>query len=240
MDLFHKKKVYEEVKLISDKKVPFPYIEAYKSLRTNLNFISSANGARVFVMTSALPEEGKSSVSINTALALATGGKRVLLIDCDLRRPSLTRILKLGRVPQGLTNVLTGANALEECIVRIKNTSLEVLTAGMMQQNPSELLATERMKQLLQLLRERYDFVILDAPPVSLVTDAAVLGGISDGAILVVRSKYADSGTVQLAKRKLQDVGVNIWGVVLNRFDAKRVGHRSGYSDAYGYDYGRS
>ena len=180
MKLFHKKNAYEEVRLITEKRVPFSYIEAYKSLRTNLDFISSANDAKVFVMTSALPDEGKSSVSVNMALALAGNNKKVMLIDCDLRRPSVYRVLKLGRQQQGLTNVLTGLASLEDCITRAKNPSIDIITAGIMQQNPSELLASERMNQLLQILREHYDYVILDAPPVSLVTDAAVLGGIAD------------------------------------------------------------
>lgn len=231
-----KKKEPRRLQLIASKSMPFHYVEAYKDLRTNLNFISATEDARSFVMTSALPEESKSNVSINLAVALASGDKKVVVVDCDLRKPALHRYLKIGHSNKGLTNILSGEKALEECIFVSRDLNIHVITAGTVPPNPSELLE-KGMPALLQQLKDRFDYVILDAPPVSLVTDAAILGRIADGAILVVRSRYAPRETVKLAKQKLTSVGVKIFGVVLTRFEEKKIHKNSGYAYSYQYSY---
>lgn len=232
-----KKKEPRRLQLIASKSMPFHYVEAYKDLRTNLNFIAATENVRSFVMTSALPEESKSNVSINLAVALASGDKNVVVVDCDLRKPALHRYLKIGHSNKGLTNILSGEKALDECIFVSRDLNIHVITAGTVPPNPSELLE-KGIPDLLEQLKERFDYVILDAPPVSLVTDAAILGRIADGAILVVRSRYAPRETVKLAKQKLTSVGVKIFGVVLTRFEEKKVHRNTGYAYSYQYSYG--
>ena len=232
-----KKKEPRRLQLIASKSMPFHYVEAYKDLRTNLNFIAATENVRSFAMTSALPEESKSNVSINLAVALASGDKNVVVVDCDLRKPALHRYLKIGHSNKGLTNILSGEKALDECIFVSRDLNIHVITAGTVPPNPTELLE-KGMPDLLEQLKERFDYVILDAPPVSLVTDAAILGRIADGAILVVRSRYAPRETVKLAKQKLTSVGVKIFGVVLTRFEEKKVHRNTGYAYSYQYSYG--
>lgn len=229
-------KAARRLQLIASKSMPFRYVEAYKDLRTNLNFIAATEDASSFVITSALPEESKSSVSINLAVALASGDKKVLVVDCDLRKPALHRYLKIGHGNKGIANVLSGERTLEECIFVSKDLNIHVIPAGTVPPNPSELLG-KGMPALLQQMKEKFDYVIFDAPPVSLVTDASVLGRIADGVILVVRSRYASKDTVMQAKQKLCNVGIKIFGVVLTRFDEKKIRGKSGYSYSYYYKY---
>lgn len=231
-----KKKDPRRLQLIASKTMPFRYVEAYKDLRTNLNFISATENASCFVVTSALPEESKSNVSINLAVSLASGDKKVLVVDCDLRKPALRRYLKIGGVNKGLTNILTGEKTLEECTFVSRDLNIHVITSGTVPPNPSEMLE-KGMPALIAQMKEKFDYVILDAPPVSLVTDAAILGRIADGAILVVRSRYAPRDTIKLAKQKMEGVGVRIYGVVLTRFNEKRAHKNTGYSYSYQYSY---
>lgn len=233
----NKKKSQRRLQLITSKNMPFQYVEAYKALRTNLNFIASTNDARSFVITSAIPEESKSNVTINLAVSLATGDKKVVIVDCDLRKPVMHKYLKMGHNTRGLTSVLSGEIPLEKSIYRFDELNIHVLTAGAVPPNPSELLAQDKMKQVIETLKAHFDYVILDAPPVSVVTDAAVLGSYVDGAIMVVRSRFAPRETIQLAKRKLESVNVKIFGVVLTRFNTRKAGRNSGYTYSYGYDY---
>lgn len=216
---------------------PFAYVEAYKTLRTNLEFVSAANDIQTIVVTSALAEESKSTTVINLALTLAEGNHSVIIVECDLRKPVMRRYLKLSRQTKGLSSILASNTSLEECVVEIKESNISVICAGTVPPNPSELLNHERMQELLEALKEEYDYIILDAPPITVVTDAAILGRIADGAILVIRSKFAQAKTVRLAKQRLESVGVQLLGAVITRFDMKKSGWRSGY--AYkGYEYG--
>ena len=226
------------LKLSLDKSAPFAYSEAYKSLRTNINFISSTSDVKSIVLTSAIPQESKSNVAVNMAINMASEGKKVILIDCDLRKPVLHKYLRVGRNQQGLTDVLASRAKLDDCIVKFKDVKVHLLPAGTVPPNPSEMLSQERMKKLIDFLKEQYDFVILDAPPVSVVTDAAVLGHYVDGAILVVRSKFAPKETIKLAVRKLQNVDIKILGVVLTRYNAKKSTKNSAYTYSYSYGYG--
>ena len=226
------------LKLSLDKNAPFVYQEAYKSLRTNINFISSTSDIKSVIITSALPQESKSNVAVNIAINMASEGKKVILVDCDLRKPVLHKYLRVGSHNQGLTDVLAGKVKLDDAIVKFKDVKVHLLPAGTIPPNPSEMLSQERMRKLVDFLKETYDFVIIDAPPVSVVTDAAVLGNYVDGAILVVRSKFAPKETIQLAKQKLENVNIKILGVVLTRYNAKNATRNSAYTYSYGYGYG--
>lgn len=223
--------------IASGQDVPFNYVESFKSLRTNLHFIAATEKLNTFILTSAIPGEGKSNTAINLAISLAEDGKSVVVVDCDLRKPSLNRYLKLGRNFQGVTDILTGSAEVEDALIQFEDLGIHVLTAGAVPPNPSEMLSAEPMAKLVEDLKNAFDYVILDTPPVSVVTDAAILGRYADGALLCVRSNYAPKETVQLAKERLTAVGVRILGVVLTGFDAKNDAKSSAYSYTYEYEY---
>ncbi len=223
--------------IASGNDVPFNYVESFKSLRTNLNFIAATEKLNTFILTSAIPGEGKSNTAINLAITLAEDNKSVVVVDCDLRKPSLNRYLKLGRNFKGVTDILTGNATVEEALIQFEDLGIHVLTAGAVPPNPSEMLSAEPMQKLVEDLKKAFDYVILDTPPVSVVTDAAILGRYADGALLCVRSNFAPKETVQLAKERLTAVGVRILGVVLTGFDAKNDNKSSAYSYTYEYEY---
>lgn len=241
--LFRKKETavdetHRTLQLITQKGMPFGYVEAYKSLRTNINFLTSSQGARSFVVTSTVPEEAKSNVSVNLALTLAASGKSVVLVDCDLRKPILHRYLKTGHNTKGVANVLSNTCTLEEAIVHLQKDDVYFLPAGTPPPNPSELLGQPQMQSLIDRLRATFDYVILDAPPIQVVTDAAVIGRMVDGVLFVVRSQYSPLETTKSAVKKLQDAGVKIVGVVLTRYDVKKSLKSSSYAYSYSYAYG--
>lgn len=222
--------------LASGNDVPFNYIESFKSLRTNLHFISNTESLNTFLLTSAIPGEGKSNTAINLAIALAEDGKSVVVVDCDLRKPALNRYLKLGHNFRGVTDILTGNATVEDALIQFEDLGIHVIVAGAVPPNPSEMLSAEPMEQLMEDLKKSFDYVILDTPPVSVVTDAAILGRYADGAILCVRSNFAPKETVLLAKERLTSVGIRILGAVLTGYDAKKE-KNSGYSYSYEYEY---
>ena len=216
---------------------PFQFVEAYKSLRTKLEFLSASSGCKVILITSSVPEEGKSNVAINLATTMAAGGKKVVLVDGDLRKGSLSRYLHLNRNRPGISNVVANQCTLADALVRFKNVQFTLLPVGPLPPNPSEMLATPAVEALFKGLREYYDYVIVDTPPVSVVTDAAVMCRFADGAILVVRPGVTPTQGAQLSKKNLEAVHAHILGVVLNGYDAKRAGHKDGYYYSYSYDY---
>mgnify|MGYP002801431975 FL=1 len=216
---------------------PFQFVEAYKSLRTNLEFLSASSGCKVILITSSAPEEGKSNVAINLATTMAAGGKKVVLVDGDLRKGSLSRYLHLNRNRPGISNVVANQCTLADALVRFKNVQFTLLPVGPLPPNPSEMLATPAVEALFKGLREYYDYVIVDTPPVSVVTDAAVMCRFADGVILVGRPGVTTTQGAQLSKKNLEAVHAHILGVVLNGYDAKRAGHKDGYYYSYSYDY---
>jgi capsular exopolysaccharide synthesis family protein len=212
-------KLLENVPLLTNS-APFAYAEAYKTLRTNLSFASISKQYKKIIITSAIPNEGKSTVAVNLAATLAESDARVLLIDCDLRNPTLRRLLRVRpEFKEGLTSLLTGNAALEECVLKHSKLKCDVLLAGATPPNPVELLSSPQMKQLLDILSETYDYIICDTPPVSVVTDAAALSRFCDGVILVVRQKTSTREQVWAAKRNLDAVQANILGTILSCYD---------------------
>lgn len=188
--------------------------ESFRQLRTNLQFVNAAHSTKVLVMTSATSGEGKTSSTVNLALALAEAGQRVLIVEGDLRRPAVAGLLGL-ESELGLTNVLVGqvpiADALQEWAPRIT-----VLTSGSMPPNPSELLGGQKMSELLSTLRPRFDQILIDTPPLLPVTDAAVVAGSADGVVMVVRSAKTTRDQVAAATRALRVVNAELVGVVFN------------------------
>lgn len=228
---------HRSLQLITQKGMPFSYVEAYKALRTNLNFMTATSGVRSIVITSTVPEEAKSNVSVNLALTLSEAGKTVAIVDCDLRKPVLHKYLKLGHNKKGLSNVLSSECTLEDALIRLEDRSVYVLPAGTLPPNPSELLGQPQMEKLLNRLKASFDYVIIDAPPVSVVTDAVVLSRIVDGVIFVVRSRFASADAVRAATSKLREVNARLLGVVLTRYNPKKALKNSSYSYSYSYSY---
>lgn len=197
------------------------YAEAFRQLRTNLQFVELGSHSKVFVITSSIAGEGKSLISCNLALALAQSGSSVCVVESDLRRPRMSAYLDLDRVI-GLSNVLTGRISLAEALQTWEDTPLAVLPSGTLPPNPSELLGSEQMQELVTELRSRFDFVLFDTPPLLPVTDAAVLAKLTDGAILVVSPGRTRRHQVERAQTTLQTVGAPLVGTVLNAVSGKQ------------------
>ena len=222
-----------------DSDAPFAFVEAYKSLRTNVDFICSSNNYHSILVTSAGSWDGKSTVAINLSKALADNGKRVVLVDCDMRKASLSSYLKIARNADGITSVLATTKKLPEVIVWEEALGLYVLPVGRVPSNPAEVVGSERMIQLLRALEERFEYVIIDTPPVSVVTDAAILSRFVDGVILVARADETTKQALNLSKKNLEDVNAHILGVVLNDYNAKKHAYGKGYYYSSYYRYSK-
>src|SRR5258706_14057127 len=209
----------EAVELITQVKPQSQMAEAYRALRTSLLLTSLGGPPKVILITSALPQEGKTTTSINTAIVLAQKGTRVLLIDADLRRPSIHKTLGMGP-KTGLSNVLTGNATLQQAVVRSSILpTLLVLTAGTPPPNPAELLASSNMRDILAELREQYDHIIVDTPPTLSVTDAVVMSTRADAVVLVIRSGQTTKQALRRARDLLMQVNARVAGVLLNAVD---------------------
>lgn len=221
-----------------DDKASFAYTEAYKSLRTNIDFLASTNNYRSIVVTSSGPRDGKTNIAINLAVTLGGSGKRVILLDCDLRKPSVGAYLKLNRGLPGISSVLSGKSTIEAEIVHQSELHIDVIPAGALPANPSEVVGSAAMVNLIQALRKQYDFVVIDSPPVSVVTDAAILSRFADSVLLVARANITTRQSLSTSKKNLEDVNARILGVVLNDFDAKSRAYGRGSYYSYSYKYG--
>lgn len=213
-----------------------PRAEAFRSIRTNLQYVDVDNPPRTVVITSSLPEEGKSTTACNLAIAVAQAGSKVLLLEADLRRPKVAEYLGVDG-SRGLTDVLIAQATLDNTIIHWQRGLLDFLPAGAIPPNPSELLASHQMADLLAELAKRYDLVILDAPPLLPVTDAAILSTAADGAILVARHGTIKREQVADSADALRQVNARIFGTVLN-FVPMRKRRKYGYGYEYGYGYG--
>lgn len=193
-----------------------PVSEAYRTLRTNLEFFSLDEPIRTLVVTSPGAEEGKSTVLANLAVTLAQGGKQVILVDCDLRRPAQHTLFGLDNVI-GLTTLMLDEAAQSESPLRQTAVDgLRILPAGPLPPNPAELLGSRRMKETMTALLEQADVLLFDVPPVLAVTDALVLAVQTDGVLLVVKDGNTRREHVQRAKERLERVNARIVGAVLN------------------------
>jgi capsular exopolysaccharide synthesis family protein len=211
--------------------------EAFRKLRTNLQFLSVDNPPRVIVITSASPSEGKSTAAINIALALAEAEQNVVLVDGDLRRPRIAKYLNVvGSV--GLSNALSGAAPLAEVLQTTKYPQLSVLAAGPTPPNPSELLGSRTAEKLFGELRTQFDYVIIDSAPLLAVTDGAVLAAHADGALVVVRASKTKRDQLRHAMGMLNDVGATVLGGVLTMMPTRGSGVYSYNYYYYGGSYG--
>lgn len=236
--------------LLSDKKnVPFSVIEAFNALRTNLSYALSTSERKSFIIISTEAAEGKSTVAINSAIAFAEMKSRILLIDADMRSPVVHGYLGLER-GKGLSGLLAGFFTVDECI-QSYNDYMDVISAGEIAPNPSELLASQAMKDLLSEMEKRYDYVIVDTPPCNIVTDALVFAHETAGVVIAVRENYTLHPMLERLLEQLEFAKVKILGIVLNEAGAnskpygkyghygkyRKYGHYGKYRkyDEYGY-----
>jgi len=211
--------VTRKYELIVQENINSPISEAYRALRTNLSFCKTDGELKTLLFTSAGPAEGKSLTAANTAVALAQTGKKTIIVDCDLRWPIQHKIFNQGR-SGGVTNILVGKNVLPgEYIHETDINNLFLLASGPLPPNPSELLGSAKMKELLQYLRETYDYVIFDVPPAIAVTDPCVLGSQVDGIILVLDAITVRPEMAQKAQELIVKARGHLLGVVLNRVE---------------------
>lgn len=220
-------------KLLS-KDSPFAMTESFKKLRTNLLFAAAGAECPVIAITSTFQETGKSIIIANLAISFAQLEKKVLVIDCDLRKPTQHRIFGIEN-NSGLSNLLAGMSNQEISIKKLKEyDNLSLITSGNIPPNPAELLASESMKKLLNVLRQKYDIILIDLPPISIVTDAAVVANIVDGYLFAVRLEHDDTRAVQEAIRALEQTDGKILGFVINDVNPKAGGrYYKNYNSKY-------
>ncbi|WP_420810374.1 CpsD/CapB family tyrosine-protein kinase [Halobacillus ihumii] len=218
-------------KIIANDNPKSPIAEQYRTIRANLQFASVDKELQSLLITSAGPSEGKSMTSANMAAVFAQQGKRVLLVDADLRKPTVHHSFRLNNT-KGLSNFLVGRQTLKETTQITAVDNLDVLPSGPIPPNPSELLGSKAMHKLMMEARQTYDLIILDTPPVLAVSDSQVLAREVDGVMLVVRSGQTEFQAAERAKELLQQSKANLLGVVLNDREKK--------NSNYYYYYGNS
>lgn len=224
----------QSVVLKESREMDFRTREAYKTLRANLEF--AGDDVRVIAVTSCTPNEGKSSISMNLAQAMAESGKKVILIDADLRKSVLVGRYKTGTVKYGLTHYLSGQKSFNEvcCNTNIKN--LYVAFSGPVPPNPSELLGGKYFSSMVKSLRSVFDYVIIDTPPLGSVIDSAIVGKQCDGSVLVVASNEISYRFAQKVKEQLEVAECRVLGCVLNKVN---ISQKSYYGRYYGKYYGK-
>lgn len=212
--------------------------ECCRTIRTNLTFMAADHPHRAIVVTSPNPREGKTTVTLSLAISLAQSGKRVIVVDTDLRRPRIHKALDRTNA-SGVTTVLVGAQSVRDAVQATGVPGLDLLASGPIPPNPSELLHTTQFGDLIRELTRLYDHVLFDSPPLTVVTDAAVLAPQVDGTVLVVHAQKTTRDALRSALRQLQDVSAHITGGVMNDVDlaSKRYGYRYGPGTYY-YNYG--
>jgi capsular exopolysaccharide synthesis family protein len=214
------------------------FAEGYRVLRTALDYSWSDKGPRVIVVTSTSPGEGKTLTSINLALTLASADGKVLLVDGDLRKPQVHSVLKMSKRP-GLSDVLVGQAKVSEAVQAVPNTHLSLLTAGTHVPSPADLMTTQVLDGLVQGLRNVYNWIVIDSPPVAAVADALILARATDGVVVVAGAEMVPRAAVRHTLERVHEAGARILGVVLNRAQNRRRPYGSYYGHYYGHYYGR-
>ena len=208
------------------------YEEAIKTLRTNIQFTGTE--VKSIVVTSCYPNEGKSDVVFQLALEIGKMGKKVLVLDADIRKSSFVNRFQVKQKIEGLSQYLSGQSRLQDIVYSTNFQGVDIIFAGPTAPNPSELLAQERFTSLIRGMREKYDYVLADTPPVGSLTDAAVVARQCDGAIMVIESDLVSRRIAAKAKEQLEMSGCHILGAVLNKVDMKKNKYYSKYSYYYG------
>jgi capsular exopolysaccharide synthesis family protein len=220
--------------------------EAFRTLRTNLQFLRPDSHPQVIVFTSALPGEGKTTSAINLAISLVQAGAKTILVEADLRRPKIPAYLEFANTDEGLSELISGQKklttaSLKSLIRKEESTGLKVLLSGKVPPNPSELLGSAKFDEVISMLRKQFEYVIIDCPPLLPVTDAAVVAAKADGAVLVVHAGVTKKPHFIGSRDAMAAVGSTILGVVLNKIPEASLeyeyGYRYGYPRYYGANY---
>lgn len=224
---------------LMDKNVAFPVTEAYKNLRTNISFALSTKKNHIFAISSALAAEGKSTVAANIAITLAQNNNSVLLIDGDLRKPVQHKVFNI-KNEVGISSLIGGLNSFKEVVNTDVIDNLDIVTCGPIPPNPSELLGSDNMKQLLEQLKEHYDYIIIDTPPINIVTDALTLLDTIAGILLVAKHAHSTYDALEEAIEAVKMADGSLLGVVVNNVSVSggKYGGKYSYKYKYGYKYG--
>lgn len=225
----------EGLNLVTQNDPKNPAAEAYRVIRTGIQFAQAGKELQTIALISCTPNEGKSTTIANLAVVLTQAGKSVLLIDCDMRNPTVHKNFNLSN-KVGLSSCISMGTALSDAVQKTSIEGLYALTGGVIPPNPSELLGSEQMKSVLQRAKERYDYVLIDTPPVMPVTDALIVSRFVDGMILVIASAEVKVEMARDVKNQLVNAGANILGVVLNKVRSEHHGYGYGYYYYYGND----
>lgn len=205
--------------------------EQYRAIRTNIEYSNVDQNTKTILVTSSDKNEGKTTTVSNLAVSFANLNKKVLLIDCDLRNASIHKMFKINNI-YGLTDILAKDRAVDKCIQETELENLYVLTAGATPPNPAEILSSEKMKNLIEDLKNMYDYIFIDTPPIGLVTDAGVLSSFTDGVVLVVKSESVEKKYLEETKKKLDAVDARILGAILNAYKSEQKDYE--YYSYYG------
>lgn len=217
----HSNQSRQRRQLITHNQPKSPIAEQYRNIRTNIEFAAVDKQIRSLMVTSANPSEGKTTTTGNMAVVFAQQGKKVLLVDADLRKPALHHMFQIDNI-FGLTNVLTRSETFEKCVQQTNIENLHFLGCGPIPPNPAELLGSKAMTQFLQQVYEKYDLVILDLPPILPVSDAQIMANQCDASVLVVRSESTEKETAVKAKSLLESANGKLLGVVLNDLEREK------------------
>ncbi len=215
----------------------FQIVESYKALRTNLLFALAATEKKTAIISSPEPGVGKSTTATNLSIVLAQTNLKVLLIDADMRKPSLDRIFRVSRT-EGLSTVLSGMTSFEQAVTASVAPNLDLLTAGPIPPNPQELLASSAMADLLRAVENRYDYILIDTPPLNVVADALMLVRETAGIMLVARERKTRMEDLRRAKDAVRQIGGNLLGITLTDVRQQYTGKQNKYYKDYHYTYG--
>jgi len=231
--------IVEDIAAIIGSNRSFAMAEAHKRLRTNVFFsFADKSDCRVIGITSAMSHEGKSTTSINLAYDILEAGKKVLLIDADMRLSRIAKILDISRSP-GLSNLLVGENNGENLVQHsVMLNDLAIISCGEVPPNPTELLSSKRMQLLLDTLKKAYEYIIIDLPPISAVSDALIVSKLTDGMIVVVRQDHVDKNLLDDTVRQLKFNDANIIGFVMTCAQSESRYYKGKYKRYYGKKYG--
>lgn len=204
-------------KITSLEKTQSNISEAYRTIRTGIEFSNLDKDLKIICITSSKKDEGKTTVLSNLGVSFAKIDKKVLLIDADLRNPSISKMFDTSNT-QGLMDILLGKRNIQDCVKKTKQENLYILTGGTIPPNPAEVLSSKKMSEFIESIKDEYDYIFIDSPPVGVVSDASIISAYSDGVIFVVGANEVDSNLAKIAKERLDSVKANIVGVILNKF----------------------
>jgi len=211
--------------------------ESFRAVRTNLQFISNTPGSKILSTTSTIPGEGKTFVSLNIAAILTLLNKKVIILDFDMRKPRLDKIFDV-EIHKGVSTILSGQTKVDDCIMESGIPNLDFITSGPVPPNPSELILLPKLHEVLDYLKSKYDYIIIDTPPIGLVTDALEILKISDFPIYILRAAYSNRSFVHSINRTISESKIKNLSVVVNDFGRGASGYGYGYGNTYGYNYG--